>query len=59
VLATIVATNVNAAQLMFLIAVIVAAIVVVVGIAQHDWAYFGVLWAVILLFIALGLLFST
>jgi hypothetical protein len=57
-LATIVAHNTNTAQLMFLIAVILAAIVVVIGIAQSGWAYFGALIPAVLLFISLGLLFS-
>lgn len=57
-IATIVNSNSDTAQLMFLIAAIVSAVLIVVGIVEHTMT--PVFWAAcILVFLSLGLLFST
>jgi hypothetical protein len=56
--AHIVSPSINTAQLFFLIAVILAAIAVVVGFAHRPEPWWPYMWAPVMLFIALGLLWA-
>jgi hypothetical protein len=57
-LATIVTRSVGTAQLFYLIAVILAAIMTIAGFMHRSEPWWPFMWAPIMLFIALGLLFS-
>jgi hypothetical protein len=55
---SIVSRSTGTAQLFFLIAVILAAIAVIVGFAHRPEPWWPYMWAPVMLFISLGLLFA-
>lgn len=57
-LTTIVSRSVGTAQLFFLIAVILAAFLTLAGFAHRPEPWWPFMWAPVMLFMALGLLFA-